>query len=351
MNLGIALAAQRQFPEGIAHLRHALSREPNSPDILLNLAAALKDQGSIGDATSVYRRATEVAPSPEVFFRLACCLRDAGHLDEAIDAYQQAARLQPDFFRAHDDLGNCLYRKGRFSEAVAEYQRAIALRPDNSQTYNNLSISLHELGRHDESVAAVRRAIELRPNPEAYYNLGRVLLAQRKFLQSAEACEQALRLRPGYVEARNNLAIALEACGQADRAITEYRAVLEAKPDYLDAKMNYGVVPSRTAAALDEMGDRGLSGNIAGGSAGVRRRRGCNLDVSPCFQGDLPTAGASMNRDGRSSEYSAFANSLCRNGMASRCRVGGSCCTPSRVLEMQSSSSATFRWSARPAGT
>ncbi|HSZ57305.1 MAG TPA: tetratricopeptide repeat protein, partial [Tepidisphaeraceae bacterium] len=278
-NLGIALAAQRQFEEAIAKLRHALALEPNSAHILMNLAAALKDAGKLDDAIGTYRHIISLQParsnsrdgeapaeprlagrlalpnpvtSALAYYKLGCCLRDVGNLDAAIDAYRWATQLQPDSVPAHNDLANCLYLKGRFHEAIAEYERTIALRPDYFHSHNNLSISLHEVGRLDEAVAAVRRAIELNPNfPEAYYNLGRVLLAQRKFDQSAAACEQALKLRPGYVEARNNLAIALEASGSLDRAIAEYRTVLAARPDYLDAKMNYGVA-LKNSGRVDE---------------------------------------------------------------------------------------------------
>ena len=51
---------------------------------------------------------------------------------------------------------------------------------------------------------------------------------------------EALRTRPEYVDAHNNLGTALADLGRLDDAIACYRAALRIRPDYADAHHNLG---------------------------------------------------------------------------------------------------------------
>jgi tetratricopeptide (TPR) repeat protein len=82
-----------------------------------------------------------------------------------------------------------------------------------------------------------------RADPIAPYNLGNIRLADgptdpRAYDDATLAYRQALGRDPGFVEARYNLAQALEAAGRVDEAVAELERVLGAEPTHADATFN-----------------------------------------------------------------------------------------------------------------
>jgi len=82
-----------------------------------------------------------------------------------------------------------------------------------------------------------------RADPISPYNLGNIRLADgqtdpRAYDDAAFAYRQALARDPGFVEARYNLAQALEAGGKVDEAVAELERVLAAEPTHADATFN-----------------------------------------------------------------------------------------------------------------
>ena len=63
-------------------------------------------------------------------------------------------------------------------------------------------------GKLADAIDQFREAIRLRPTyVEAYNNLGTALALQGKRAEAVEQFQQALTLQPGYAEARRNLTI------------------------------------------------------------------------------------------------------------------------------------------------
>ena len=60
--------------------------------------------------------------------------------------------------------------------------------------------------------------------------------------EEAECYREALRLRPDYAEARNNLAVLLRARGEVAEAAKHYQEALRARPDYPEGHCNYAAL-------------------------------------------------------------------------------------------------------------
>jgi tetratricopeptide (TPR) repeat protein len=67
--------------------------------------------------------------------------------------------------------------------------------------------------------------------------------------EEAECYRNALRLRPDYPEAHNNLAVLLREAGELVAAAEHYRQALALRPDYPEAHYNYGLLLDRTGRA------------------------------------------------------------------------------------------------------
>ena len=105
------------------------------------------------------------------------------------------------------------------------------------------SLAREYLGRQlvDPALREARRAIELdRRSAAGQHVLGRVLLARSDFDGAEGAFREAVRLRPDFAEAYNDLGGTLDHLGRPDEAIAAFRRAAEAK--YPSALYNLGIV-------------------------------------------------------------------------------------------------------------
>ena len=77
-------------------------------------------------------------------------------------------------------------------------------------------------------------------DPEALFHLGNLHRERREFAAAISHYERALERAPGHAGVLNNLGLALEASGQAERAESCYQQVLAAQPQHADVLANLG---------------------------------------------------------------------------------------------------------------
>ncbi len=93
--------------------------------------------------------------------------------------------------------------------------------------------------RGGDPAAYYQEALRLRPNyANAHNNLGIVLFHRQEFAQAINHFSEAVRIRPNFLDAHINLGSALASAGRIDEAITEFREVLRLDPDHAPAHSN-----------------------------------------------------------------------------------------------------------------
>lgn len=117
-----------------------------------------------------------------------------------------------------------------------------------------LGEALAKSGRMDEAVEQFEAALRLKPDfAEAHNNLGNAWsgMPGRRAAAAAQI-EAALRLRPDYPEAYNNLGNVWAATpGRLDDAVREYERALELRPDYAEAHFNLALALLREPGGAD----------------------------------------------------------------------------------------------------
>ncbi|HEX7465480.1 MAG TPA: putative 2OG-Fe(II) oxygenase [Usitatibacter sp.] len=90
---------------------------------------------------------------------------------------------------------------------AARWRTALASNPNDRIAWHNLASAQGDLGRAAEAEAAARRAIELGiAAPETRLVLARALQAQRRLDEAEKAFDEAISLRPDYLDAQRDLA-------------------------------------------------------------------------------------------------------------------------------------------------
>jgi tetratricopeptide (TPR) repeat protein len=85
------------------------------------------------------------------------------------------------------------------------------------------------------------RAGSARENPTAHYHRGLRLAGRGRPAAAADCYRAAVRLRPDFAEAHNNLGVVLRQLQRAGEAEASYRAALRAKPDSAVIHYNLGI--------------------------------------------------------------------------------------------------------------
>jgi serine/threonine-protein kinase len=233
VNFALAKALDRiRPPVREEALRYYTAARALRPEMAHDLAHMLDAIGRADQAEAIFRGDVARRPDARNLRCLGTCLLKIGRGDEAravlrraVLAYRDAIRQQPDYERAHYNLGVALTDLGRPAEAEAEFRTAIRLQSDNAQAYLYLSSVLADLGRLTEAEAGYRTAIRLQPEfcDAAYYNFATVLEAQGRLDDAEAAYREALRLNPEFPDAHCNLGRLLLRSGRYAEALEERR--------------------------------------------------------------------------------------------------------------------------------
>ena len=196
MNYGNTLMAKGDYAGALDYFHRAEPLTPHYSVLMINLAIAEDATKQSAQAEQHFKDALRLAPSsPDSYTYYARYLLSHSRVDEARAFLQSALELSPTDLTARDLLAQ--------ADAQAVNQPA----PQTPEYYLDLSLQFYGEERYVESIVASRRALDLRPGyAEAWNNICAAYNKLGRYDEAAAACEQALRYKPDFELARNNLA-------------------------------------------------------------------------------------------------------------------------------------------------
>jgi protein O-GlcNAc transferase len=210
----------------------------------LKQAAALHQQGNLGEAAHLYRNILQQQPDHfDALHLLGVIATQTGQAERAVELIGQAIRLNPSIAAAHSNLGNALQDLRRPRHAIAAYTKAIALNPTNPDIFVNRGNALKALNRLEEALASFDQAIALRAGfSEAMIGRGGVLLSLNRFEEALVTYDAAISLSGASAETFNNRGNALHGLKRFEEALATYDQAIALKPDFAQALNNRGTV-------------------------------------------------------------------------------------------------------------
>ncbi len=207
----------------IRELRRRMAAHPDEVNPRLELARHYRSLGFSELALEHYRLAAERFPqSGEVHLKLAKALREAGERAEAVQSLdgflKRAPQTTPEF---HSWLGILRDELGKWQQGEISHREAVALAPQAAYLHNNLGYNLLKQEKLAEAEAEFQSALKLQPRSEvARNNLGSAVASRGGEAivhwqsvsdpASAHSNMAAWLIEQGqYVEARKELDIAL----------------------------------------------------------------------------------------------------------------------------------------------
>ena len=248
--MGVAYARQGMTASAIGAYKRAVERTPTHELAGRELARLYLDTDRPKEALGVCQILLRSNPEATEFLLLqGDAYAVTGRMDDAASAYEQVRAGGLPTLELLVRLGETYRALGRIERAADAYAEAVAVRPDSSLLRYQLA-SLYDLGERTE-MAIEQYKLLLVENPDDHVlhaGLGGALLKQAlgdhlfdltstlpvdpERLGAAQPhLDEAIRLRPDYLGARQLLALLLARQQRYPEAIAQLEYVVETLPD------------------------------------------------------------------------------------------------------------------------
>jgi len=236
----------------IEETRKILRQHPEDKDMRLVLAQTLVQSNKVDDA----RKELEAVPldqrDAEVDFALGRIDMLQKKWEFAREKLLAALEKRPNHPEILESMLAAEVAMGKTQEALDRLDKAEAASPDKAAIVRLHGIALIEAGQGSLGEAKLRRAIDLDSNDLASYQaLARYLMVSRRFAESIETYQQAVKSRPDFAPLRFTLGTLYEVSGRRAEAIAEYEEAVKLDPNLAIAKNNLAYLMAEEGKNLD----------------------------------------------------------------------------------------------------
>ena len=235
MGYGSILLDQGDSAAALPYFERANALRPNDSRIEINLGIANGELNRDAEAERHFRRAIQLDPKePDPYFGYARWLNSRARSEEAAAALSTALALNPSLMGARYLLLRVYAEHGLWGPLKSFAGECLKLAPEDP-------VVLRYLGMERQLEVQVARAEALaqsRPSPDNFLELSSLYHQVGRYQDCIAAARQALRLRPDFAEAYNNMAAAYASLGQWDQTIRAASEALRIQPDFQFARNN-----------------------------------------------------------------------------------------------------------------
>lgn len=203
---------------------------PNYQEAKDYLAASINRKGKI----EIMAEEIKKAPTAEKYFELSLLYYQAGKYRESVDAGLEAVKLKPDYADAYNNICSAYSLMKEYDKAIEACEKAIKAKPDYQLAKNNLADAINQR----DKIKNLESTVSEEPNPENYLDLSLKYYEQGLYEKSVEACKNAIKLKPNYVEAYSNMCAAYNMMKQWDKAIEAGNKAIAIDPTFKLANGN-----------------------------------------------------------------------------------------------------------------
>ena len=218
----------------------AQSIEPDSEEVVLNLARLYAESGDIARSIQVIEAVPVNERSPKMEVALGAAYDQLKKPKDAIAAYQRAADLDPGDAHTLDALGQALLADNQLDEALKQFKLLAESDPENTEALVHIAEIQRRQGHYEDALATIRKARKQDPSSlEAGYNEALLLDVLGRFDEAAQTYEKMVDLTShangAYTnEEKTNRGFFLERLGQVyheenktDQAIATYQKMVD----------------------------------------------------------------------------------------------------------------------------
>lgn len=235
-NLALAYYKSARFEESANQLEQVLQAQPQHSNAAMLLADTRLRKGDWSGVIHTLTPFEEQLSEDKAFiYLLGTALIREGKVVEG-EVLIDKILSQGDSAEAHFLLGTAYIMVMDYEGAIEEFEEALKLNPDLPGLNATYAKALRAIGRIDEGSKYFKRELNLDPfNYEALLLTGVYLYKQeQKYDEALEYFDQALKIRPGSLDARFQIGLINILQGNTDKALEIVEGVVEEAPEFLE---------------------------------------------------------------------------------------------------------------------
>jgi len=187
MVLGQLYTVKHDAKKAEEEFRQAQAIDPDSEDVVLNLARLYAESGDTENAAKVIESVAVGDRTPKMEVALGASYDQLKRPKDAIAAYRRAADLEPGDLHTVDALAEALLNDGQLDEALKQFRNLLEADPENASALVHISEIQRRQGKYEDALATARKVRKLDPgNLEAGYNEGLLLDVLGRFDEAAQ---------------------------------------------------------------------------------------------------------------------------------------------------------------------
>ncbi len=215
------------------------SRRDNDPDSQRAQQAIKRQQWA--EAEAIFLAMLAKNRSSQTLNDLGVVYFKQAKLDSAWEKFNDALNQEPVYSGAYFNRGVTNARLGHYRQAIEDYERLIKINPNHFEAHFNLGVAYIKQKKYQQAIDTLAHTATLAGGARkarALYNQGFAYtkLEGEHRDQARKLFQQAIRVKPDYIEARFGLASLLndDKQGRQD-ALEIYQTVLDLHPGYAPA--------------------------------------------------------------------------------------------------------------------
>ncbi len=211
MNYGNSQMAKGNYAEALIAFNKAKELWPYYSYVHINLGILHASMGKPVDAENYFKSAISLDnKNPETYRYYGKYLIEQMRSQEALNILQQGLQLSP----KHRDIqlyySMALQSSGGKNMRLENMIEQLKTNP-TADGYLNLSLEYYNMGDYEKCIEASENALKIKPDYAlAYNNMCSAYNVLKQYDKAIEACSQAIRVQPDFQLAKNNLKLAVD---------------------------------------------------------------------------------------------------------------------------------------------
>jgi len=261
-NLAFAQLTKKDYKNALANLldlRNANTNDTTFQTTIYNgMATAYEGLNNWASALGAYSKVVQLNGNDvDSRFNFALALKKAGRTQDAITQLQTLLKMRSDYGPALSLLGDMYLSQHQWGDAAKVLDQYSKTAPTDFNAWFNLGVAYDHASDFDRALAAYNKAETINPkDPAVKNNIGRIYFKRGAYDDAVENLQAALKISPGFDDARLNLGLVLMAQEKWKDAADTWKTYLLTLRDQLQA-------PGISAADKIAIGNRGEDAHSA----------------------------------------------------------------------------------------
>jgi len=235
MNYGLSQMAKGNYEKASEYFEKALIYTPYYSRLHINLGVLKSAMGKPVEAEEYFRKALQYDPNyNEGYYYYAKFLIQYNRLSEARAMAEKGLQINPYYMQGLYQMMNIYQILEQWDKLDSVSQHTLTIVPNDSVVLQYLNASKTRISDIDKTVTYARQ----HPTPENFLELSLQFYNRGEYQQCIDACNEAIKLKPDYAEAYNNICSAYNALKMWDKGAEACKKALKIRPDYELAKNN-----------------------------------------------------------------------------------------------------------------